>query len=152
VFCVVSRYHGGAFVVFSGTLNDNMEVLAVEGSYASVIGGAPAAAVVFSGDVDRRAAADPRIREAEERIQHADPVEAARLRLHLAALRQAVRAEKLGEVAAEFEAVHDIRRAQGNGRRARHHPGRHLAAPPHQGRRARHRAHVLTLTVQEENP
>src|ERR687894_2568899 len=40
VFCVVSRYHGGAFVVFSGVLNDNMEVLAVEGSYASVIGGA----------------------------------------------------------------------------------------------------------------
>jgi acetyl/propionyl-CoA carboxylase alpha subunit/acetyl-CoA carboxylase carboxyltransferase component len=115
VFCVVSRYHGGAFVVFSGTLNDNMEVLAVEGSYASVIGGAPAAAVVFSGDVDRRAAADPRIREAEERIQHADPVEAARLRLHLAALRQAVRAEKLGEVAAEFEAVHDIRRARATG-------------------------------------
>ena len=26
VFCVVSRYHGGAFVVFSKTLNDNMEV------------------------------------------------------------------------------------------------------------------------------
>ena len=48
VLCVVSRYHGGAFVVFSGTLNDSMEVLAVEGSYASVIGGAPAAAVVFT--------------------------------------------------------------------------------------------------------
>ncbi len=31
VFCVVSRYHGGAFVVFSGTLNDNMEVAAVDG-------------------------------------------------------------------------------------------------------------------------
>ena len=41
VFCVVSRYHGGAFVVFSGALNDNMEVLAVEGSFASVLGGAP---------------------------------------------------------------------------------------------------------------
>jgi hypothetical protein len=41
MFCVVSRYHGGAFVVFSGTLNDTMEVAAVEGSYASVIGGAP---------------------------------------------------------------------------------------------------------------
>ena len=26
IFCVVSRYHGGAFVVFSGALNDNMEV------------------------------------------------------------------------------------------------------------------------------
>ena len=39
VLCVISRYHGGAFVVFSATLNDDMEVLAVEGSFASVIGG-----------------------------------------------------------------------------------------------------------------
>jgi hypothetical protein len=39
---VISRYHGGAFVVFSGVLNDNMEVLTVEDSYASVIDGAPA--------------------------------------------------------------------------------------------------------------
>ena len=54
VFCVVSRYHGGAFVVFSATLNDNMEVAAVEGSYASVIGGAPAAAVVFAAEVRKR--------------------------------------------------------------------------------------------------
>ena len=60
VFCVISRYHGGAFVVFSKALNPRMTVLAVEGSYASVIGGAPAAAVVFSGEVDKRAAADPR--------------------------------------------------------------------------------------------
>ncbi len=49
VFCVVSRYHGGAFVVFSAALNDNLEVAAVEGSFASVIGGAPAAAVVSPG-------------------------------------------------------------------------------------------------------
>src|SRR5262249_56844334 len=41
VFCVISRYHGGAFVVFSKTLNDEMEVLAVEGAYASVIVGGP---------------------------------------------------------------------------------------------------------------
>ena len=58
VLCVVSRYHGGAFVVFSATLNDDMEVLAVEGSFASVIGGAPAAAVVFTRDVDERTRAD----------------------------------------------------------------------------------------------
>jgi hypothetical protein len=32
VFCVVSRYHGGAFVVFTATLNDAVEVAAVEGS------------------------------------------------------------------------------------------------------------------------
>ena len=68
VFCVVSRYHGGAFVVFSGALNHNMEVIAVEGSFASVIGGAPAAAVVFTRDVNNRTGDDPRIKELEARI------------------------------------------------------------------------------------
>src|SRR5579872_7003959 len=29
VFCVISRYHGGAFVVFSKALNANMTVLAI---------------------------------------------------------------------------------------------------------------------------
>ena len=112
VFCVISRYHGGAFVVFSGTLNDNMEVLAVEGSFASVIGGAPAAAVVFSGEVNKRTASDPRVRELDARLSSADEVEHGHLRVELATLRSAVRSEKLGEVAAEFEAVHDIARAQ----------------------------------------
>src|SRR3712207_786720 len=112
VFCVVSRYHGGAFVVFSGTLNDNMEVLAVEGSYASVIGGAPAAAVVFAREVDKRTAGDPRVRELEEALRSADAVEQGRLRAELATLRATVRSEKLGEVAAEFEGIHDIERAQ----------------------------------------
>ena len=64
VLCVVSRYHGGAFVVFSAALNDQMEVLAVEGSFASVIGGAPAAAVVFTGEVNARTRADERVRAA----------------------------------------------------------------------------------------
>jgi acetyl/propionyl-CoA carboxylase alpha subunit/acetyl-CoA carboxylase carboxyltransferase component len=112
VFCVISRYHGGAFVVFSGVLNDNMEVLAVEGSYASVIGGAPAAAVVFTREVDKRTAADPRVRELEEAVGSADPVEQGRLRTELAGVRAAVRSEKLGEVAAEFEGIHDIERAR----------------------------------------
>ncbi|WP_019813026.1 carboxyl transferase domain-containing protein, partial [Saccharomonospora saliphila] len=67
VFCVISRYHGGAFVVFSKALNPGMTVLAVDGSFASVIGGAPAAAVVFSGEVSARTAADERVRELEQR-------------------------------------------------------------------------------------
>ncbi|WP_448639256.1 ATP-binding protein [Geodermatophilus sp. URMC 63] len=112
VFCVVSRYHGGAFVVFSGVLNEGMEVLAVEGSYASVIGGAPAAAVVFSREVDKRTGADPRVKELEAALGSADAVEQAQLRSQLATLRTTVRSEKLGEVAAEFEAVHDIERAR----------------------------------------
>jgi acetyl-CoA carboxylase carboxyltransferase component len=112
VFCVISRYHGGAFVVFSGVLNDNMEVLAVEGSFASVIGGAPAAAVVFAGEVNKRTAADPRLRELDAALSSADEVEQAHLRVELGRLRATVRSEKLGEVAAEFEAIHDIERAR----------------------------------------
>ena len=110
VFCVVSRYHGGAFVVFSGTLNDNMEVAAVEGSYASVIGGAPAAAVVFAGEVNKRTAADPRVAELEarisERLERGEDV--AELRTELNAIRPVVRSEKLGEVADEFDTKHSV--------------------------------------------
>ena len=113
VFCVVSRYHGGAFVVFSNALNENMEVLAVEGSFSSVIGGAPAAAVVFTRDVNRRIAADPTVRELETQLAaSADDAASASLRVKLAATRTAVRSDKLGEVAAEFEAVHNVERAR----------------------------------------
>ncbi|ANN15872.1 fused acetyl/propionyl-CoA carboxylase subuit alpha/methylmalonyl-CoA decarboxylase subunit alpha [Amycolatopsis orientalis] len=95
VLCVLSRYHGGAFVVFSKSLNPNMTVLAVEGAFASVIGGAPAAAVVFDSEVRRRTANDPRVRAAADR-------EAAS---------SAVQAEIRAEVAAEFNRVHSIQRA-----------------------------------------
>ncbi|MBB5958192.1 acetyl/propionyl-CoA carboxylase alpha subunit/acetyl-CoA carboxylase carboxyltransferase component [Saccharothrix tamanrassetensis] len=111
VFCVISRYHGGAFVVFSKALNPNMTVLAVEGSFASVIGGAPAAAVVFSRDVDGRTANDPRMRKLEAAVAESTGGERAALTAELASTRTAVRAEKLAEVAAEFDRVHSIRRA-----------------------------------------
>ncbi|WP_286955934.1 MULTISPECIES: carboxyl transferase domain-containing protein [Arsenicicoccus] len=111
VFCVISRYHGGAFVVFSKALNPQMRVLAVEGSYASVLGGAPAAAVVFSRDVDARAAKDPRVAELEQRLSAATGEEHADLAAQLVETRRDVRAEKLGEVASEFDAVHSIHRA-----------------------------------------
>jgi acetyl/propionyl-CoA carboxylase alpha subunit/acetyl-CoA carboxylase carboxyltransferase component len=111
VFCVVSRYHGGAFVVFSAALNENMEVLAVEGSYASVIGGAPAAAVVFAGDVAARTEADPRVTELQERLAAADSATRGRLSAELDEVRAAVRSEKLGEVATEFDGIHSIQRA-----------------------------------------
>ncbi|WP_425580473.1 carboxyl transferase domain-containing protein, partial [Streptosporangium amethystogenes] len=106
VFCVISRYHGGAFVVFSKALNPNMTVLALEGSFASVLGGAPAAAVVFSGDVNARTAADPRVRDLETRVTAASGADRAALTAELDELRSSVRAEKLGEVATEFDRVH----------------------------------------------
>ncbi|NES13777.1 MULTISPECIES: carboxyl transferase domain-containing protein [Micromonospora] len=111
VFCVISRYHGGAFVVFSKALNPNMTVLALEGSFASVLGGAPAAAVVFAGDVNARTAADPRVQELQARVAAAAGADRAALTAELDELRASVRAEKLGEVAAEFDRVHSIQRA-----------------------------------------
>jgi acetyl-CoA carboxylase carboxyltransferase component len=111
VFCVISRYHGGAFVVFSKALNPRMTVLALDGSYASVLGGAPAAAVVFAGEVDKRTAADQRVQELEQALTDATDTERGRLVVELAQVRASVRPEKLGEVASEFDGVHDIHRA-----------------------------------------
>ena len=126
VFCVVSRYHGGAFVVFSGALNDDMEVLAVEGSYASVIGGAPAAAVVFAGDVAARTDADPRVAELQAGWPARRTRSTRRLRAELDDVRAAVRSEKLGEVAAEFDAIHSVERALRGRFGRRDHPGGRL--------------------------
>jgi acetyl/propionyl-CoA carboxylase alpha subunit/acetyl-CoA carboxylase carboxyltransferase component len=112
IFCTVSRFHGGSFVVFSGALNDNVEVSAVEGSYASIIGGVPAAAVVFTRDVDTRAKADPRVKELQERLAQADNAQKAVLRAQLNSVMEQVRSEKVGEVASEFDHTHDILRAQ----------------------------------------
>jgi acetyl/propionyl-CoA carboxylase alpha subunit/acetyl-CoA carboxylase carboxyltransferase component len=113
VFAVISRYHGGAFVVFSKRLNDNLEVVAVEGSYASVIGGAPAAAVVFAREVQARTRADPRVEEAAGRVEAVagQDDDGQRARRELRELTERVRSEKLGEVAQEFDDVHSIRRA-----------------------------------------
>jgi acetyl-CoA carboxylase carboxyltransferase component len=111
VFCVISRYHGGAFVVFSKALNPNMTVLALEGSFASVLGGAPAAAVVFAGEVRNRTASDPRVASLQARAGETTGAARAALNAELAEVQAAVRAEKIGEVAAEFDRVHSIERA-----------------------------------------
>jgi hypothetical protein len=76
-----------------------------------VIGGAPAAAVVFAGEVKRRTAQDPRIVELDERIEAAEGAERQRLRAERAAAWSEVHAERLGELAAEFDAAHSVERA-----------------------------------------
>jgi acetyl/propionyl-CoA carboxylase alpha subunit/acetyl-CoA carboxylase carboxyltransferase component len=112
VFAVVSRYHGGAFVVFSKRLNDGLESVALEGSYASVIGGAPAAAVVFAREVDARTGKDPRVIALEGEVAGARGDEKRRLAGRLGDLRALVRSEKLGEVAEGFDRVHSVERAR----------------------------------------
>ena len=86
VFVILSRYHGGAYVVFSKALNPNLTSIALEGSYASVIGGAPAAAVVFAADVRKRAA----------EIGSGDDA----------------KAQATSELAGRFDEIHSVGRAQ----------------------------------------
>jgi acetyl/propionyl-CoA carboxylase alpha subunit/acetyl-CoA carboxylase carboxyltransferase component len=111
VFVVVSRYHGGAFVVFSKRLHEDMETAAVAGSFASVIGGAPAAAVVLSREVTTRTWNDPRVTARRGELEAAAGKGLGDLHAELADLVQTVRAEKLKEVADEFDSIHDIKRA-----------------------------------------
>ncbi|MFZ0731456.1 MAG: carboxyl transferase domain-containing protein [Candidatus Sulfotelmatobacter sp.] len=111
VFCVISRYHGGAYVVFSRALNDELEVAALEGTYASVIGGAPAAAVVFAGEVEARTRKDERLHALNQAIFRAEGVEKGRLRAQWNELFKVVYSEKLGEMAGEFDRIHSVHRA-----------------------------------------
>jgi acetyl-CoA carboxylase carboxyltransferase component len=112
VFCVISRYHGGAYVVFSRTLNESLEVAALEGSHASVIGGAPAAAVVFPADVKARVLADERVRDIQEQLSRASEQDRMRLRARYDEVFRAVYAEKQGDVATYFDSVHCVERAR----------------------------------------
>jgi len=109
LFFVVSRYHGGAYVVFSKALNDGLRASALTGSHASVIGGAPAALVVFSREVRARAASDPRVQRLREALRAA-PTAAAR-----EAFERGMEAAILGvraKLAAEFDAIHSVERAR----------------------------------------
>ncbi len=111
VFCVISRYHGGAYVVFSRALNESVEVAALEGTYASVIGGAPAAAVVFAGEVEAKARKDARLQPLNQAIAQAEGAEKGRLRAQWDELFKVIHSEKLGEMAGEFDRVHSVQRA-----------------------------------------
>jgi len=109
VFLVVSRYHGGAYVVFSQELNPGLRASALEGSYASVIGGGPAAAVVFGRDVRVRALADPQVAELEKALRaNAGPVPRERFERALAD----AMLEHQSQLAAEFDAIHSVERAR----------------------------------------
>ena len=114
VFVVIGRYHGGAYVVFSKALNSGLTAFAVEGAFASVIGGAPAAAVVFPREVRNRANRDPRIvaaRAALELAVERDEDERGNAAVELDGLLADVILEHQGRLAKEFDAIHSVERA-----------------------------------------
>ena len=98
-------------MVFSRGLNENVEVAALEGTYASVIGGAPAAAVVFAGEVEAKARKDARLQPLSDAMAKAEGAEKGRLRAQWDGLFKIIHSEKLGEMAAEFDRVHCVQRA-----------------------------------------
>ena len=113
LFVVTSRYHGGAYVVFSTRLNDEMHAIALRGSYASVIGGGPAATVIFSEQIKQRTERDPRIVALRQQVGAAPShFEKAALQSRLASLQSEARAEHQAAIAAEFDRVHSVERAQ----------------------------------------
>ncbi|MDP6980633.1 MAG: biotin carboxylase N-terminal domain-containing protein [Myxococcota bacterium] len=109
LFQVISRYHGGAYVVFSQELNDSMKAFALSGSYASVIGGGPAAKVVFARDVRVRVLADDRVKRCERELRVRGTEEA---REALDSMIENVTLEKQAELANDFDEVHSVERAR----------------------------------------
>ena len=111
LFVVVGRYHGGAYVVFSKSLNPSLQSLALEGSFASVIGGGPAAAVVFPREVRKRAAKDERVVALRNSLSKASRDIQPRLREELTELIQDATLNEQQLLAAEFDQIHTVERA-----------------------------------------
>ncbi len=111
VFVVIGRYHGGAYVVFSKELNPRLTSMALVGTYASVIGGAPAAAVVFPRDVRRKVGRHADVLAAQAALSSAAPIDKPRLREKLDAQIEATTLDVRAAVAREFDSIHTVDRA-----------------------------------------
>ncbi|MEE3330428.1 MAG: biotin carboxylase N-terminal domain-containing protein [Myxococcota bacterium] len=109
LFLVVSRYHGGAYVVFSQELNDGLRASALTGSYASVIGGSAAASVVFARDVQARALSDQRVVAARLALRLRRSTEA---RAEYEKILDDVTLEHQAALAEEFDEIHSVERAR----------------------------------------
>ena len=109
-FVVMARYHGGAYVVFSKSLNPGLRAAALEGSFASVIGGAPAAAVVFPKAVRTETLNDPRIAEMQEKLSGGTCTQK-----EFDDLYQRVYNEKQTALGQKFDAIHSVERARSVG-------------------------------------
>ncbi|MBI9099120.1 MAG: hypothetical protein JEY91_11615, partial [Spirochaetaceae bacterium] len=106
IFVVIARYHGGAYVVFSKSLNPNIRSAALEGSFASVIGGAPAAAVVFPKTVSKEVYADERVLEKQKALNKSKCTPREYQELF-----NSVYNEKQRELADRFDKIHSVERA-----------------------------------------
>jgi acetyl/propionyl-CoA carboxylase alpha subunit/acetyl-CoA carboxylase carboxyltransferase component len=126
IFCILTRCHGGAFVVFSQALNPQLEVIALEGSWASVLGGVPAAAVVFGREVSNRVRSDPRWRKLDSELRASPSELAPEVEARLSDLERRLTLEMRAVVAGEFDGIHTVQRARSVGSVDRIVPARDL--------------------------
>ena len=89
VVVITGRFHGGAYVVFNKSLNDNLRMIALEGTKVSVIGGSSAAEVVLKKDVENFA----------QNLAGDNPCGSAH------------RVKAREEIAASFDEIHSVARA-----------------------------------------
>jgi len=111
LFCVVARYHGGAYVVFSRRLSERLDAVALQGSYASVIGGGAAAAVVFPRLIAERAQADARVVAARAVLTGAVVGERRAAQEAYETALAAAEADAQAALGREFDVVHSVSRA-----------------------------------------
>lgn len=106
IFVVIARYHGGAYVVFSQALNPKLKVVALENTYASVIGGSAAAAVIFPALVAERTLSDERIIKARKAKK------GQKAENNFEELYSEIYNQYQMQVAREFDQIHSVERAQ----------------------------------------
>ena len=111
IFVVIGRYHGGAYVVFSKSLNPKITALAIEGSFASVIGGAPAAAVVFPRKVRQLVDNDAHLIKLRERLQQVGATEKPLISEKIEKMVSSLTLKKRGVIASQFDGIHNVQRA-----------------------------------------
>ncbi|MBF0297428.1 MAG: ATP-grasp domain-containing protein [Oligoflexia bacterium] len=107
IFVVIARYHGGAYVVFSKRLNKNIKVLALKNTFASVIGGGAAAAVVFPRIISDRTLTNNRVKKAQKDLQAGKIDSTTYDRIY-----QEVESNNQLQLAKEFDQIHSIERAK----------------------------------------
>ena len=101
----------GGLAAFLTRAGARAQVSALYTGAVAAIVASIAAAVVFAREVDQRTKKDPRVAALEKEMAAASDVERRRLRSRHADLVAAVRSEKLGEVADEFDRTHSVQRA-----------------------------------------
>ena len=92
--------------MFSKSLNPDIRSAALEGSYASVIGGAPAAAVVFPKTVSKEVYLDERVKEKQKALNKGKCTPREYQELF-----NSVYNEKQRELAEKFDKIHSVERA-----------------------------------------